>query len=595
VSDDGFRVSERIVPRTGSLSRWDRVLLLVATGLFAVAALIVGVSSVAGALRAFSPVPYWDMWGGYLRSMLAIDDGSVSEWWAQHNEHRLLVARMFFWVDIHVFGGTSPFLIISILAVVIAIVVVLIVALAHRLRESRNTLAPPYGFLILSSIITIGMMSWMQNENLIWGFQIQFVLATLCPLATLVFLALASESSLTRPRASLVFFVAALVSAVGAVGSMSSGIVAPWIALAYVLVMRFRRWQMALTAVVAVALTAAYLIGYVRPSEHGDPLHELISNPIGFLSYLAVYLGGPFYWATKSLWMAGIAGIVIAVAVVALTITLLRSRRSHAMGLALIAFAWSVIGVGILTASGRLVFGIEQATASRYQTPTLALWLAVLVVCSVGLQARLSERPWLPIIALGVIVVTLIPAQKPAFGDFGPRQAERNLAAVAVALGINDPQALGTVYPDPQFALTEGKLAMTKHFGLFGQQPWASMSATLGTPSRATKTVACHGTIDSASVLANTQIERIDGWAVETPHAFSPGDVLEVVDRTNLIIGYAVIGSSRPDVAQAYPASTADSGLSGYVPTGTDLTTTHLAKGDVACDSGLTPAPLPTK
>ncbi|MGD4365427.1 hypothetical protein QT713_22860, partial [Xanthomonas citri pv. citri] len=41
----------------------------------------------------FSPVPFWDMWDGglgfYVRQMT-----DVSQWWAQHNEHRIVLSRI---------------------------------------------------------------------------------------------------------------------------------------------------------------------------------------------------------------------------------------------------------------------------------------------------------------------------------------------------------------------------------------------------------------------------------------------------------------------------------------------------------------------
>lgn len=65
-----------------------------------------------GGWRNYSSVPYWDMWNGYLDFYTKISSGDWSAWWAQHNEHRIVLARVFFWLDIRYFHGQGWFLIV---------------------------------------------------------------------------------------------------------------------------------------------------------------------------------------------------------------------------------------------------------------------------------------------------------------------------------------------------------------------------------------------------------------------------------------------------------------------------------------------------
>jgi hypothetical protein len=41
-----------------------------------------------------------DMWNGYLGFFTKLSDGDWSAWWGQHNEHRIFLARLFFWFDL---------------------------------------------------------------------------------------------------------------------------------------------------------------------------------------------------------------------------------------------------------------------------------------------------------------------------------------------------------------------------------------------------------------------------------------------------------------------------------------------------------------
>ena len=49
-----------------------------------------------GGVRRYSPIPFGDMWNGTLGFFVRIQDGDYSAWWAQHNEHRIVLARILF-------------------------------------------------------------------------------------------------------------------------------------------------------------------------------------------------------------------------------------------------------------------------------------------------------------------------------------------------------------------------------------------------------------------------------------------------------------------------------------------------------------------
>jgi hypothetical protein len=55
--------------------------------------------AVAGVCRAYSPVPFSDMWDGYLHFFMQVSDGDSGAWWRQHNEHRIVLARLLFWIN----------------------------------------------------------------------------------------------------------------------------------------------------------------------------------------------------------------------------------------------------------------------------------------------------------------------------------------------------------------------------------------------------------------------------------------------------------------------------------------------------------------
>lgn len=54
----------------------DKTIMLVCV---AMTMLVVGLA-VVGGVRAYSPVPYWDMWDGYIGFFLRVADGDFSIW-----------------------------------------------------------------------------------------------------------------------------------------------------------------------------------------------------------------------------------------------------------------------------------------------------------------------------------------------------------------------------------------------------------------------------------------------------------------------------------------------------------------------------------
>ena len=85
-------------------------------------------------ITTYSPLPHWDEWS--LFDHLAKGGGWSLPWlWAQHNEHRILVTKLFFLFDVEFFHGTQKFLLICIFLVQLLQVALL----SWSLRAARRT------------------------------------------------------------------------------------------------------------------------------------------------------------------------------------------------------------------------------------------------------------------------------------------------------------------------------------------------------------------------------------------------------------------------------------------------------------------------
>ena len=96
-------------------------------------------------------------------------DVGLADFWAQHNEHRIVVARLQFLADYGLFDGTNVFLFAAI-AVVVARARRSSFAAAVYLDTRDRLLA--LGTLAVGDAATLSPAGW---ENLTWAFQVQFV------------------------------------------------------------------------------------------------------------------------------------------------------------------------------------------------------------------------------------------------------------------------------------------------------------------------------------------------------------------------------------------------------------------------------------
>ncbi|MBC7488878.1 MAG: hypothetical protein H7240_01460, partial [Glaciimonas sp.] len=140
--------------------------------LFLLSSIIFVGLAIIGGIRAYSPIPFWDMWDGYLGFYVKVTSGDWSAWWAQHNEHRIVLARLFFWLDLAFFKGQGWFLIIVNYALQSMVCILFWVIWKETKGEKNNWL----GFFLICWLFW-----WIQKNNLEWGFQSQFILAQLLP------------------------------------------------------------------------------------------------------------------------------------------------------------------------------------------------------------------------------------------------------------------------------------------------------------------------------------------------------------------------------------------------------------------------------
>ena len=318
-------------------------------------------------------VPFWDQWDGTapLFEKMAAGTLRFADFFAQHNEHRLLFPRL-------IFFGLGRLTHWNVRAELFLIWFLGLVCLFNIWQLMWRSGWKDSGFWILFSSSVL-LFSPLSQENFLWGFQIGFLLPLAC-VTTCIWVA-------TYVRHPLNFVFAIMLCTV-CTFSIASGLASwllatPLLMLAQTRSTSSRKWW-AIWICAFLFEVCAYFYGYVKPGHH-SPLWQAPSHPGAAAVYVLVFLGSPFTFGTKlpplSLGL-GMGGLLVLLLLICAVYVWSKRYHRSLLGEALPWLMLSMVAVSaaVLTMIGRLGFGPNQARSSRYVTFAVMLPIALLAL-----------------------------------------------------------------------------------------------------------------------------------------------------------------------------------------------------------------------
>ncbi|MBV9392755.1 MAG: hypothetical protein JOY96_12790 [Verrucomicrobia bacterium] len=382
-------------------------------------------------------------------------------------------------------------------------------------------------------LLAIVCFSWMQRENIINGFQNVFFLALLLPLLAFQCLSIAHLRSHSR-----MWFGLALFFAFASVGTLASGVLAPPLMVLLAIIQGQSRIRIAILVGVSILAFAVYHIG--TPTF---PLLDssLRTKPDALAQFFLVYLGGPLRVITNDYLVAAIAGAAFVAGSVLCFWCVVTRREGHPMFLAFTAFVAYVLATALATTMGRAVLGIVGTTPGRYTTPVLIGW-AVLAILLSFKYLNHYRFPGISFSGAVLLPLFLLPSQLDAiYGDFGPIKHQRFLGVLALALNVNDKQAIGSIYPNDRI-YAPAQEAKRRRLSVFGLPIFKNLPHYVGHPVNTVAVKQCQGAIDNVSTVeGQTGVFRLAGWAFDLENQRIPEEVF-FVNPGNDIVGAALTG-----------------------------------------------------
>lgn len=493
-------------------------------------------TTLAGIVRHYSPVPYWDQWDGkidfYMRSL----SNPLSAFFGQHNEHRLFLSRLIFFADVRYFGGRSVFELAA--NVVLAALIVLLVyrIVTQHLQASAMARAATAGTALIFTF------SWMQSENFTWGFQSQWFAVYLSALCAFHALEVSSElRSAGNPAKSRAWLGAAIGSAILAALSMASGLLVSPVLVVQAIYLRFSRTRIVVLSACTIAIWCAYFANWHASDGGGSLTASLRANPAGLPAFVLLYLGSPVHYLRLGETLTCAWGaLVLGGLAYSMHIAMRRGRRPLAVSM--LAMAIFLIGNAAVTAVGRLPFGLATAVASRYTTAALLAMCSVLLFLWLN-EANQKRRKWgLGFFIFAIIVITSY--QRIAFHSAQEELYRRSLAGLALRAHVYDLGYTRAIYPEPGRLREIASRAEAMGLSIFapGQQDYDIAPQSVHSSGQ------CLGKIEEVMPTMTPGVLAARGWVFD-PATQEYARSIVLTDTDGIVLGTGLTGDKRPELS----------------------------------------------
>jgi hypothetical protein len=503
-------------------------------------------------LLTYSALPTFDGWWNVTPGQLK------SQFFTHWNEHRIIVPRLFFLADAVFFSGRQVFTIAS-THTLFAMIGILFGVLAGRLLNNKFA---GIGFTFLFSGL---FLSLYQFAVLQWGFAITWPAVYL--FAFLAYLCVFPV--LGRPRLVLSFSFALAASF-----SMANGSICfvP-ICLIAAVQRNYRTFTFALVG--TLVLIAIQMIG-LRPQSLpplqglGDIAHlagyvfAFIGAPLA--SVLNFHLGLGVDYHVSKLLLSQAIGLILLLIFLGTLVGVWRHPDPCNAKLCLCAIGIFVILSALITAWGRWWL---PAISSRYGGPALFFTASTFLLCLkfVGVEAKATRSVVVFLICTIPLLVFFLTFQVHVAEREREAANNRKLAASALLTRTSDPVALVSVWAIP--ALVDEVYAA--RLAIFSD-PWVDwlgkeIPVYRQAPDRCTGALEGFHSLPAANAQdpllsflpelktippANENARRVSGWADFPGHSLTTAKIV-IVNRHNIVSGYAFTGWERRDIRLTYP------------------------------------------
>ena len=532
-------------------------------------------------IRSFSPVLYVDQWSIVNHLLLNAKVSSLQWFWTQHNEHRLPIVKALELMDLYWFGGHNVLVITLSMCVVTAHVLFL----AYLVRRLGALPIPATRFLAGAAAFCLFCPN--QWETFVFAFAFNMVMAYSCASVAIGCLILhwkrKKEGRKDADRLVALAIAAAFLAECSVAGTL---LLWPALSIGAWMLRLSRGVQIALGCAGALAI-AVFLPGWESLPGQPKPWTAL-ARPLDVAHYVVLFFGTS--WRQVHGALTGYMGALGVILMAAFCAWAVIRRPVQPLLIFCALMGGFLLSTAFLTSLGRLGFGLDQASASRYQTPAMLFWWTLLAA-AVALWVRI-DRPerLIPVAAFAAGAMLMAMTGFTTILDLCMgRQALLETGRMAIQLNVRDDEYISVLFPDPALPFKGYHFLWQQGLSLAGPDPLRNMGQQLISSYKVRPRDSCMGTVDSKSAIGGVEVAT--GWAWDRATRRGPVGIL-FADSAGIIVGAGVAGLPRPDVRAARPEVEATNvGWHGFMRLGDGSLDIHafaiLPDGRSVCDLGV--------
>lgn len=388
--------------------------------------------------------PFWDQWE-LVKLFQAKDQGSLSfsDFWAQHNEHRILFPNLALFL-LGLVTHWDPYYEVVVSLIFACAILATIYLLIKRTFRQNKLLLPLFSILAAWLIF-----SPAQSDNWLWGWQAEWYMS--------VFGVVTAFWALTSKKLTNGCLIIALVGGTLATYSLGNGMLIWPIGLLILLLIKTTWRQRMIWTGVGLVEIVLYYTDYVNPGY--EPSKTLwLDQPINFTRYVLIYLGRPLALDFKTAHFIGAA--LLALFLVSILYLWFCHRKTFIKQLAWFGIGLYALSSALVTAMSRMGFGLEQAYSSRYTTISVLFTLATIILTVTAVKSLLDThkaqrvtKVALGSLAAGLLIPLIILSYYLGFDQM--RQLGTHLDKMRtclVTVSSPDDPCLALTYPNPNVA-----------------------------------------------------------------------------------------------------------------------------------------------
>lgn len=342
-------------------------------------------------IRNVPNLPFSDEWA-LTPLVVNFKSGGVrlSDLWAFHNEHRILISRLAV-LGLTALTGSWNVLnevILGWFSVLLTLILLLLLIRQTVVATNRRVL-----LYFLASCLLFNLLQW---QNWVWGFQLAWFVVNLFCVGALWLLARYPGRWLAFGGALGLTFLATLTLASGFFFAFP-------VTVLFLLNRREWSWRYALAwGVFFTLFLGLYLQGLAASSGGG-----WLAKPLQSVYFLLAFVGAPL--GGESLPVAAIFGFIGLTVAGFLIFRLWRQAAfSWRTNLPWLALLLCVLANGLVAANSRVLLDLEIAVASRYVTISGLFWLSLAVLVGQNLPIAAASRLGKSLAAAACVGLALI-------------------------------------------------------------------------------------------------------------------------------------------------------------------------------------------